>query len=80
MGVSPIRISFLHTLHAVQDFMGWAWVTSPGALPRRVESHERKVRLYLLPERRTSRRYRRHVKIKMSNYPRNPGRAGALLK
>ena len=80
LGVPPTRISFLHTLHAVQDFMGWAWVTSPGALPRRVESHDRRVRLYLLPERRTTRRYPRHVKIKMSNYARNYGRAGAMLK
>jgi hypothetical protein len=80
LNVPPTRISFLHTLHAVQDFMAWSWSTSPGALPRRVESHDRRVRLYVLPERRTARRNPRHVKIKMSNYPRNRGRGGAVLK
>ena len=29
----------------------------------------------VLPERRPERRYERHVKIKMSGYKRNPGRA-----
>jgi len=78
--VLPTRISFLHTLHSIRDFLAWSWITSPGALPKRVESHDRKVRLYLLPERRTTRRNPRHVKIKMSNYPRNRGRTGPLLK
>jgi hypothetical protein len=80
LNVPPTRISFLHTLHSVQDFFAWAWVTSPGALPKRVESHDRKIRLYLLPERRTARRYPRHVKIKMSNYPRNRGQSGNAPK
>ncbi len=30
--------------------------------------------LLILPERRTKRRYKRHVKIKMSNYERNRGK------
>jgi len=35
------------------------------------------MQLLILPERRSERRYKRHVKIKMSGYKRNPGRSAA---
>jgi hypothetical protein len=53
-----------------------AWATAPGALPKRPLGLERDLALLILPERRTERRYPRHVKIKMSNYARNYGRQG----
>lgn len=76
-GVSPNRISFRHALQLVRGFCINSWATAAGALPRRLGSMERDLRLLILPERRTERRYPRQVKIKMSNYRRNPGRARA---
>jgi hypothetical protein len=73
-GLDPRRISFVHALHLIQGFCLSSWATAPGALPRRLASLERDMRLLVLPERRTERRYPRHVKIKMSNYARNHGR------
>ena len=46
-----------------------------GQSPKRLVSfHETLRSLLILPERRTERRYKRHVKIKMSSFKRNPGR------
>ncbi len=73
-GLDPRRISFLHSLQLIRNFCVASWATAPGALPRRLASMERDLRLLVLPERRTERRYPRHVKIKMSNYARNHGR------
>jgi hypothetical protein len=73
-GLPPTRFSFLHALHLIRGFCLASWATSPGALPRRLGSLDRDMRLLILPERRGERRYRRHVKIKMSNYKRNHGR------
>jgi len=79
-GVPPRRISFLHALHMIRAFCISVWATAPGALPRRLGSLERDLRSLILPERRTERRYPRHVKIKMSNYARNRNLPGAKLK
>ena len=73
-GLDPRRISFLHSVQLIRNFCLASWATAPGALPRRLASMERDLRLLILPERRTQRRYPRHVKIKMSNYARNHGR------
>jgi hypothetical protein len=79
-GLDPRRISFVHALHLIQGFCLSSWATAPGALPRRLASLERDMRLLVLPERRTERRYPRHVKIKMSNYARNHGRPSSSKK
>jgi hypothetical protein len=76
-GLDPRRISFLHALQLIRAFCLSSWAASPGVLPRRLASLESDMRLLVLPERRTERRYPRHVKIKMSNYARNRGHAGA---
>jgi hypothetical protein len=75
-GVPPIRISFRHSLQLIRVFcMVGAWTCAPGVIPKRLSSlHEMVARLLILPERRSERRYKRHVKIKMSGYKRNPGR------
>ncbi len=75
-GVEPIRVSFRHSLQLIRVFcLVEAWQCSPANLPKRLTSHREMMEsLLILPERRSERRYPRHVKIKMSNYKRNPGR------
>ena len=75
-GVTPQRVSFRHSLQLIRKFcMIDAWLMAPGNLPKRYHSYHNEISsLLVLPPRRTKRRYPRHVKIKMSNYKRNPGR------
>ncbi len=74
LDVPPTRISFRHSLELIRNFCLGAWSTSPGVLPKRLVALDGDMRLMVLPERRTQRRYPRHVKIKLSNYAKNPGR------
>lgn len=72
LGVEPRRISFRHTLQLLRVFcVVEAWTCAPANLPKRLAGHQEMVGLLLLPERRSERRYKRHVKIKMSKYKRN---------
>jgi hypothetical protein len=75
-GVPPVRVSFRHSLQFIRVFcLVEAWACAPGNLPKRLASfHEIMASLLILPERRPDRQYKRHVKIKMSSYKRNPGR------
>ncbi len=74
-GVEPIRVSFRHSLQLIRVFcLVEAWTMSPGNLPKRLAGLNEMMSLLILPERRRERRYKRHVKIKMSKYKRNPGR------
>ena len=75
-GVSPLRISFRHALMLIRIFcMAEAWSCAPGNLPKRLAPHhETPTSLLILPQRRPQRRYKRHVKIKMSGYKRSPGK------
>lgn len=75
-GLSPVRVSFRHSLQLIRIFcIVEAWTCAPGNLPKRLSSHRELMEsLLILPERRSNRRYERHVKIKMSGYKRNPGR------
>jgi hypothetical protein len=75
MGVDPLRVSFRHSLQLIRVFcLVEAWTMAPGNLPKRLTGLVEMMGLLLLPERRRERRYKRHVKIKMSGYKRNPGR------
>ena len=67
--VEPTRISFVEALRLIRDEWEWLSVTSPGAIPRRLEALRRNVKRYILPPRRP-RRFPRAVKIKMSSYDR----------
>jgi Insertion element 4 transposase N-terminal/Transposase DDE domain len=70
-GVAPTRISFVAALRLVVDEWGWSTITtSPGAIPRHLTDLRDKIRVYVLPERRSDRVQPRAVKIKMSNYAR----------
>jgi hypothetical protein len=67
--VEPTRISFVEALRLIRDEWEWLSVTSPGAIPKRLEAMRRNVKRYVLPPRRP-RSYPRAVKIKMSSYDR----------
>jgi hypothetical protein len=68
--VEPTRISFVMALHLVCDEWLWSAAASPGAIPGHLRKLRQNLQRYILPPRRTSRRYPRAVKIKMSSYPR----------
>lgn len=67
--VEPTEISFIESLRLIRDEWEWLSVTSPGAIPKRLESMRRNVKRYVLPPRR-KRSFPRTVKLKMSNYDR----------
>jgi hypothetical protein len=67
--VEPTRISFVESLRLIRDEWEWLSVTSPGAIPKRLEALRRNVKRYVLPPRR-DRTFPRAVKIKMSSYDR----------
>ncbi len=70
-GVPPTRISFVAALRLIVDEWGWSTTsTSPGAIPRHLTDLRDKIRVFVLPPRRSKRVYPRAVKIKMSNYAR----------
>lgn len=76
----PHRISFRLSLLEVRNLIFLAVMTrSPGTLPAHIKDLPRKVTSLVLPERRTERRYPRHVKIKMSNFLRNRGKRCAPI-
>lgn len=68
LDLPPRRISFRHSLMLIRNFLVTAWFASPGVLPKRMETLHQEIALLVLPERR-ARRYKREVKIKMSNFP-----------
>lgn len=73
--VPPNRISFRYALMEVRDLLFLAVMTSsPATLPAHIKDLPRKIAALVLPERRSQRRYPRHVKIKMSNFKRNRGK------
>ena len=73
--VHPNRISFWSSLHVIRNFwMMSAQTSAPGNLPRQLVDFHSTFNALLLPRRRSERRFPRHVKIKMSNYPRNRGK------
>jgi len=74
MDVEPNRISFKNSLIFIRNFFVSAKYAAPGTLPKHLGELREAIQILRLPERRTERRYPRHVKIKMSAYKRNPGR------
>lgn len=72
-GLPPRRISFRGSLMLIRDLFIWAATASPGSLPKMIKGMRLDLRSMILPERRSQRRYPRHVKIAISAYPRNDG-------
>lgn len=66
----PTRISFIESLRLVRSAWEWSSFASPGAIPKKLAALRADMKRYVLPPRRSERRYPRAVKIKMSNYPR----------
>lgn len=81
-GLQPNRLSFRHSLQLIRVFcLVDAWTAAPTKLPRRLEELGEMISMLLvLPERRPERCYERSVKIKMSSYKRNTGRASKSRK
>lgn len=70
-GVPPARISFVMSLRLIRDEWMWAAASnSPGAIPGNLRRLRDELKRFVLPPRRTERRYPRAVKIKMSGYDR----------
>ena len=70
----PLRVSFRAALLLVRNICLSA-ATGVGSIRKLIEEMNDQMKLLVLPERREERSYPRTVKIKMSNYKRNPGRA-----
>lgn len=74
----PTRISFKNALHLIRTFCTMnAWHAPAGTMKTELQMLREMLAVLVLPERRLDRRYPRHVKIKMSGYKRNPGRANS---
>lgn len=70
LDLQPVRISYRHTLMLLRGFWLSVWFASPGVIPRRLEQLDKDSALFVLPPRRSNRRYPRAVKVKMSGYAR----------
>lgn len=68
--VLPKQISFVMALRLIRDEWMWLAGASPGAIPKHLRRLRQDVKRFVLPPRRSARRYPRAVKIKMSNYAR----------
>jgi hypothetical protein len=68
--VPPNRISFVTAMRFIRDEWAWCAVASPGSIPKKLQRMRQRIIDFVLPPRRSDRRYPRAVKIKMSNYPR----------
>jgi hypothetical protein len=67
--VAPSRISFVAALRLIRDEWMWCALASPGSIPNKLKRMRERVTEFVLPPRRSDRRFRREVKIKMSGYP-----------
>jgi hypothetical protein len=67
--VSDLDVCF--ALRLIVNEWSWSTITmSPGAIPHHLTNLRDKIRVFVLPERRSDRVHPRAVKIKMSNYAR----------
>jgi hypothetical protein len=73
--IEPRMMSFVYSLRMIRAFLlATAWVRSVANIPSHLERLDQGLESATLPARRTHRRYKRWVKVKMSGYARNPGR------
>jgi hypothetical protein len=77
-GVAPTRVSFVASLALVRDEWEWtARTRSPGAVPKHLRNLRERLKRFILPPRRSHRRYPREVK---NDYRRYPRRKRAVVK
>lgn len=75
LAIEARTMSFVFSLRLIRAFLiAVAWDGSPANVPRHLETLDRELESAILPARRTHRRYKRWVKVKMTGYKRNPGR------
>lgn len=67
--LSPLRFSFIAPYRFIRDEFLWCAVAQPGAIPAHLKRSRQQLSLFLLPKRRSARRYRRAVKRESSQYP-----------
>lgn len=67
-GVEPLRISFIAALHYIIDEWLWSACAAPGTIPRKLRAMRSNIRRFVLPQRRSSRRYPRAVKMSKTRY------------
>jgi hypothetical protein len=68
--VEPCRISFITALRYIVD--EWLWSSScrtPGSIPAKLRAMRQNIRRYVLPPRRSQRRYTREVRMTKTHYP-----------
>ena len=68
--VQPCRISFMTALRYIVD--EWLWSSSsrtPGAIPGKLKAMRQNIRRFVLPPRRSERRYPREVRMTKTHYP-----------
>ncbi|SFU93861.1 Transposase DDE domain-containing protein, partial [Paenacidovorax caeni] len=68
--VQPCRISFITALRYIVD--EWLWSSSsrtPGAIPGKLKAMRQNIRRFVLPPRRSERRYPREVRMTKTHYP-----------
>jgi hypothetical protein len=68
--VEPCRISFITALRYIID--EWLWSstsTAPGAIPGKLRAMRRNIRRFILPPRRSKRRFPRTVRMTKTHYP-----------
>jgi hypothetical protein len=78
--VEPTRISFVAAHRFICDEWMWCATAAPGSIPRHLKNLRATLKRFILPKRRSERKYPRAVKIKMSSYPRkrrSPREGGA---
>ena len=76
--IAPYRMSFRHSLMLIRVFfLRTAWIAPPTKLSIRLAEVRDQLGLLALPERRSKRRYERHVKVTRSRYKRNRGTRAA---
>ncbi|MFZ5560780.1 MAG: IS4 family transposase [Pseudomonadota bacterium] len=68
-GVEPIRISFITALHYIIDEWLWSTSAAPGTIPKKLRAMRRNIQRFVLPRRRSTRRYPRAVRMSKTRYP-----------
>lgn len=75
LALPPKRMSFRHAVICMRSL--WevtAWRSSPATIPKKLAEVRSRCALFVLPPRRTERRYPRHMKVVTGRYPRNRGK------
>ena len=68
--VEPQRISFITALRYIVDEWLWSALSrSPGAIPAKLKQMRADIRRFILPPRRSERRFPRAVRMIMTHYP-----------